>query len=50
MLATAAQAQGRGNWPDRPVRLLVGFSAGGPTDFAARSCRIRCNIFGASRW
>ncbi|MBC4016092.1 Bug family tripartite tricarboxylate transporter substrate binding protein [Siccirubricoccus deserti] len=36
MLATAAQAQGRGNWPDRPVRLLVGFSAGGPTDFAAR--------------
>ncbi|GGC46170.1 ABC transporter substrate-binding protein [Siccirubricoccus deserti] len=34
MLATAAQAQGA--WPDRPIRLLVGFPAGGPTDFAAR--------------
>jgi tripartite-type tricarboxylate transporter receptor subunit TctC len=38
MLATAAQGQSQthGSWPDRPVRLLVGFSAGGPTDFAAR--------------
>ena len=26
----------QGNWPDRPIRLLVGFPAGGPTDFAAR--------------
>ncbi len=23
-------------WPERPVRLIVGYPAGGPTDFAAR--------------
>ncbi len=34
MLASAARAQPA--WPDRPIRLLVGFPAGGPTDFAAR--------------
>jgi tripartite-type tricarboxylate transporter receptor subunit TctC len=32
--ASAARAQG--SWPDRPIRLIVGFPAGGPTDFAAR--------------
>jgi tripartite-type tricarboxylate transporter receptor subunit TctC len=32
--APAARAQGR--WPERPVRLIVGYPAGGPTDFAAR--------------
>ncbi|MDI3307332.1 MAG: tripartite tricarboxylate transporter substrate binding protein [Acetobacteraceae bacterium] len=32
-LPIAARAAG---WPDRPVRLIVGYPAGGPTDFAAR--------------
>jgi tripartite-type tricarboxylate transporter receptor subunit TctC len=31
-----AQAQAQGTWPDRPVRVIVGFPAGGPTDFPAR--------------
>ena len=29
-------ARAQANWPDRPVRLIVGYPAGGPTDFAAR--------------
>jgi len=33
LFASALQAQ---NYPDRPVRLVVGFSAGGPTDLPAR--------------
>jgi tripartite-type tricarboxylate transporter receptor subunit TctC len=32
---TPAQAQ-QGAWPDRPVRLIIGYPAGGPTDFAGR--------------
>ena len=34
LLAPAARAQGA--WPDRPVRLIVGYPAGGPTDVPAR--------------
>jgi tripartite-type tricarboxylate transporter receptor subunit TctC len=34
LLATQAQAQGR--YPDRPVKVVVGFAAGGGTDVAAR--------------
>ncbi len=32
----AAAARAQGAWPDRPIRVIVGFPAGGPTDFAAR--------------
>jgi len=34
--AAAPIARAQGNWPNRPVRLIVGYPAGGPTDFAAR--------------
>lgn len=36
VLPAAATARAQSAWPDRPVRLLVGYPAGGPTDFAAR--------------
>ncbi|TCZ66549.1 Bug family tripartite tricarboxylate transporter substrate binding protein [Roseicella aquatilis] len=32
----AGPALAQGAWPDRPVRVLVGFAAGGPTDTLAR--------------
>jgi tripartite-type tricarboxylate transporter receptor subunit TctC len=34
VLGRAARAQG--SWPDRPVRLIIGYPAGGPTDFGGR--------------
>mgnify|MGYP000051702777 CR=1 FL=1 len=33
VIRAAAQAQ---TWPSRPVRLLVGYAAGGPVDVTAR--------------
>ena len=36
MLPLSARAQPRPVWPDRPVRLLQGFAAGGGTDILAR--------------
>src|SRR5215218_3629582 len=35
--ATAARgARAQASWPDRPIRLLIGYPAGGPTDFGGR--------------
>ena len=47
LLPAAARAQGQaaGPWPDRPIRLLVGFPAGGPTDFAARILQDQLQLF-----
>ena len=36
MGVAAAPAGAQPGWPDRPVRLIVGYPAGGPTDFPAR--------------
>lgn len=33
-MAGAARAQGA--WPDKPVRIIIGYPAGGPTDFGGR--------------
>ena len=34
--ALASPALAQSAWPERPVRILVGFPPGGPTDYVAR--------------
>src|SRR5258706_16150166 len=36
LFCSAAHAQVPAQFPDRPLRLVVGFTAGGPTDLPAR--------------
>jgi tripartite-type tricarboxylate transporter receptor subunit TctC len=35
-LAGGGGSRAQANWPDRPVRLIIGYPAGGPTDFGGR--------------
>src|SRR4051812_37066990 len=35
-LLTAKVSRAQAPWPDRPVRLLIGYPPGGPTDFVGR--------------
>jgi tripartite-type tricarboxylate transporter receptor subunit TctC len=48
--ASVAQAQAAANYPDRPVKIMVGFTAGGTTDIIARGIAGELNekIKGAS--
>lgn len=35
-MSMAGAARGQGAWPEKPVRLIIGYPAGGPTDFGGR--------------
>lgn len=35
-VSIAAVARAQGTWPEKPVRLIIGYPAGGPTDFGGR--------------
>jgi len=35
-VSVAGAARAQGQWPERPVRLIIGFPAGGPTDLGGR--------------
>ncbi|MBR0681377.1 tripartite tricarboxylate transporter substrate binding protein [Roseomonas eburnea] len=35
-VAVAGTARAQGTWPEKPVRLIIGYPAGGPTDFGGR--------------
>src|SRR5680860_854386 len=37
LITASVQAQGPAPWPTQAVKLLVGFTAGGPTDIVARA-------------
>jgi len=50
-LGLALPAQAQSNWPERPVRLVVAFSAGGEPDILARAMQpSRCRRLWASPW
>jgi tripartite-type tricarboxylate transporter receptor subunit TctC len=49
LLLIAGAANAQTSYPDKQVRILVGFAAGGPADIAARIVADRLSKPGASR-